>query len=138
MDDTLVGPLVAGRLRGKAQRLAMNLRLHRPDGQIDVGSDALTRLSVDEVRDPMNQQVVIQQAIPSGMQALCIALKEAFGVSDQDMVSRAIEDFMEFKRGKLSFQECNVEWEVRLEEAISRAGLELNDVGRLYLFFGVS
>ena len=45
----LVGPLVAGRLQGKAPRLAMNLRLPRPDGQMDVGSDALTRLSVENV-----------------------------------------------------------------------------------------
>ena len=53
-DDTLVGPLVAGRLQGKAQRIGMNLRLIRPDGSYDVGSDALVRLSVEEVRDPQD------------------------------------------------------------------------------------
>ena len=41
-DDTMVGPLVAGRLQGKAQRLGMQLRLARPDGGVDVGSDAQT------------------------------------------------------------------------------------------------
>ena len=124
-DDTLVGPLVAGRLQGKAQRLGMNLRLIRPDGSYDVGSDALVRLSVEEVRDPQNPNVTLQHAIPSGVQALCNSLKEAFGLSDQEIVNRAIEEFFEFRRGagnKLSFQEYGVEWDFRLEEARLRQG----------------
>ena len=134
-DDTLVGPLVAGRLQGKAQRLGMQLRLPRPDGGVDVGSDALVRLSVEEVHDPSNPAVILQHSIPSGVQALCNSLREAFGVSDQEMVSRAIEDLFEFRRGRLSFQEYSIEWDIRMEEAVTRAGLELNDVGKFYLFF---
>ena len=91
--DEMVGPLVAGRLQGKAQRLGMQLRLPRPDGSFDVGSDALVRLSVEEVRDPSDPSIVLQQAIPSGVQALCNALRDAFGLSDQELVSKAIEDF---------------------------------------------
>ncbi|CAE7420861.1 RE2 [Symbiodinium natans] len=134
-DDTMVGPLVAGRLQGKAQRLGMQLRLPRPDGGVDVGSDALVRLSIEEVRDPYNPSVVLQQHCPSGVQALCNSLRAAFGVSDQEMVSRSIEDFMEFRRGKLSFSEYAVEWEIRLEEATARAGFEVNEVAKFYLFF---
>ncbi|CAE7555087.1 unnamed protein product [Symbiodinium pilosum] len=134
-DDTMVGPLVAGRLQGKAQRLGMQLRLRRPDGGTDVGSDALVRLSVEEVRDPANPAVILQHAIPSGVQALCNSLREAFGMSDQDLVSRSIEDLMEFRRGKLTFPEYAIEWEIRMEEAVTRAGLEINDVGKFYLFF---
>ena len=137
-DDTLVGPLVAGRLQGKAQRIGMNLRLIRPDGSYDVGSDALVRLSVEEVRDPQDPTQILQHSIPSGVQALCNALKEAFGMSDQEMVNRSIEDFFEFRRGvgnKMSFQEYSVEWDFRLEEAATKAGLELNDVAKFYLFF---
>ena len=134
-DDTMVGPLVAGRLQGKAQRLGMQLRLIRPDGQYDVGSDALQRLSTDEVRDPSNPSVILQHAIPSGVQALCNSLKDAFGMSDQEVVSRSIEEFFEFKRGRLSFQEYAIEWDIRLEEATTKAGLELNDVAKFYLFF---
>ncbi|OLP86389.1 hypothetical protein AK812_SmicGene32497 [Symbiodinium microadriaticum] len=133
--DELVGPLVAGRLQGKAQRLGMQLRLVRPDGTYDVGSDALVRLSVEEVRDPANPAHILQHAIPSGVQALCNSLKEAFGMSDQEIVSRSIEDFFEFRRGKLSFQEYAIEWDIRLEEATTKAGLELNDVAKFYLFF---
>ena len=133
--DEMVGPLVAGRLQGKAQRLGMQLRLPRPDGSFDVGSDALVRLSVEEVRDPSDPSIVLQQAIPSGVQALCNALRDAFGLSDQELVSKAIEDFFEFKRGKLSLAEYSIEWEARLEEATTRAGLELNEVGKFYVFF---
>ena len=94
---------MAGRLQGKAQRRGMQLRLPRPDGGVDVGSEALVRLSVEEVRDPL-------------------------------MVSRSIGDLMEFRRGKLPFPEYAIEWDIR-GEATARAGLEINDVGKFYLFF---
>ena len=42
---------------------------------------------------------------------------------------------MEFRRGKLSFPEYAIEWDIRLEEATTRAGLEINDVAKFYLFF---
>ena len=134
-EDSLVGPLVAGRLQGKAQRLGLTLRLPRPDGGVDVGGDALARLTVDEVRDPNDPSVVLQRYVPSGIQALCNALKDAFGVSDQELVSRSIEDFFEYRRGNLSFQEYSIEWDCKLEEATTRAGLQINEVAKFYLFF---
>ncbi|CAE7721255.1 unnamed protein product [Symbiodinium sp. CCMP2592] len=134
-DDTMVGPLVAGRLQGKAQRLGLTLRLPRPDGTVDVGGVALSRLAVDEVRDPANPNVILQAHIPSGIQALCNALKDAFGISDQEMVSKSLEEFFEFRRGKLSFQEYAIEWDYKLEEATTRAGLVVNEVAKFYLFF---
>ena len=133
--DELVGPLVAGRLQGKAQRLALQLRLPRPDGGVDVGSDALVRLSVDEVRDPTNPAIILQTAIPSGIQSLCNSLRDAFGFSDQELVSKSMEDFMEFRRGRVAFSEFSIEFDMRLEEATTRAGFEINDVAKFYLFF---
>ncbi|CAE7229448.1 IREH1 [Symbiodinium sp. CCMP2592] len=102
---------------------------------VDVGGDALARLTVDEVRDPNDPTVVLQRHVPSGIQALCNALKDAFGVSDQELVSRSIEEFFEHRRGKLSFQEYSIEWDCKLEEATTRAGLQINDVAKFYLFF---
>ena len=93
----------------------MTLRLPRPDGGVDIGSDALTRLTVEEVRDPTNPAVILQNHVPSGVQALCNALREAFGVSDQEMVSKSIEELFEFRRGKLTFQEYSIEWDIRLD-----------------------
>ena len=112
---------------------ASGLRLRCPDGGMDMGSNALVRLSVKEVRDPANPNVILQCAIPSGVQALCNSLREAFGMSDQDLVSRSIEDLMEFRRGK--FPEYAIKWEIKMEEAVTCAGLEINGVGKLYLFF---
>ena len=77
--DEIIGPLVAERLQGRAQRIALELKLIRPDGTYDVGDVALVRLSVDEVVDPNDGVTIIQRAIPSGVQALCNALHDAFG-----------------------------------------------------------
>ena len=71
--DEIVGPLVAGRLVGRAQSIALELRLIRPDGTYDIGDAALVRLSVDQVLDPNDGHTVIQHHIPSGVQALCNA-----------------------------------------------------------------
>ena len=116
--------------------MAVNLKLPRPhDNGFDVGDNALVRLSVDEVRDPTNPQIILQAHIPSGVQALCNALRDAFGQSDQDMVSRSLESFFEFKRGKLTLQEYSVEWDLRYDEAETRSNLHLNEVAKFYLFF---
>ena len=45
----------------------MSLRVPRPR---DVGDAALIRLAVEEVRDPNDQNVVLQAYIPSGVQYL--------------------------------------------------------------------
>ncbi|CAK9111649.1 1-alkyl-2-acetylglycerophosphocholine esterase [Durusdinium trenchii] len=133
--DESVGPLVAGRLQGRAQKIALSLRLIRPDGNYDIGDSALVRLSVDEVRDPMDPNVILQHHIPSGISALATALRAAFGQSDQEMTTTALEAFFELRRGKMSLQDYAAEWELRLEEAQVRAGLELNNVAKTYLFF---
>ena len=131
--DEAVGPLVAGRLRGRAQQIAMNLRLPDPTGHVDVGDAALVRLSVDEVRDPTTGQVV-QQMIPSGVQALLNELRSAFGEAEQLQATKALETFFEFRRGRLSLQEWSVQWQINLEETIAHAGLEINQVARTYLY----
>ena len=50
-------------------KVAMALRVRRPDGTYDVGDAALVRLAVDEVVDPNTGQV-IQAHIPSGVSTL--------------------------------------------------------------------
>ena len=136
LDDEIVGPMVAGRLHGRAAKVAMMLRVPRPDGGYDVGPEALARLSVDEVLDP-NTGAVIQQPIASGVQYLLMALRSAFGQQDQDLATTALDRFFSLTRAgqKLSLAEYAVEFDSRYEEASERAGLQLNDVGKFYLFF---
>ncbi|CAL1138133.1 unnamed protein product [Cladocopium goreaui] len=134
LDDEIIGPLIAGRLYGRAAKIALNLRVPRPDGGFDTGDAALARLSVDEVRDPQSGNI-IQSHIPSGVQYLTAALKAAFGQQDQDLATQALEKFFNISRNKMTLAEYSVEFESRLDEASDRAGLQLNEVGRFFLFF---
>lgn len=128
--DETVGPLLAGRLVGRAQKIALSLRLPDPHGNIDVGDAALVRLSVDEVRDPLNPNIILQQAIPSGVQALMNALKDAFGEGDQLRATQSLQNFFDLRRGRLSLAEYSAEWTMRMEEAFTHAGLDINDVAK--------
>ena len=131
-DETL-GPLLAGRLGGRAQKTALTLRLPNPHGHVDIGDAALVRLAVDEVRDPMDPNVVIQHHTISGVQALFIELKAAFGEGDQVRATQCLENVFDFRRGRLSLAEYSAEWTMRLEEAMTHAGLNINDVACTFL-----
>lgn len=135
MEDEAIGPLLAGRLYGRASKLALNLRVPRPHGGWDVGDAALIRLAVEEVRDPNDPNVVLQAYIPSGVQYLMNSLRQAFGMLDQDLAAQSLDRFFGFHRGKLSLNEYAVEFDSRLDEAADRAGLQLNEVGKFWLFF---
>ena len=132
--DESVGPMLAGRLRGRAQSIALQIRLPTPNGDIDVGDAALIRLSVDEVRDPTTGEI-LQHPQPSGVQALMTALRSAFGEAEQLQATKSLEVFFEFKRGRLSLAEWSVQWQLNYEEAATHAGLEINDVAKTYLYF---
>ena len=134
LDDELIGPTIAGRLYGRAHRVAMSLRVPRPDGSFDTGDAALVRLEVDEVRDPATG-LLLQAHIPSGVQFLTSALRTAFGQQDQDLATQSLERFFNLARGKLSLQEFSVEFDARFDEASDRAGLQMNEVARFFLFF---
>ena len=136
VEDECVGPLIAGRLYGRAAKVAMSLRVPRPDGGTDVGDAALVRLSVDEVRDPTTG-AIIQQHIPSGVQCLANTLRQVFGQQDQDLATSSLEKFFSLTRtgSKLSLAEYAVEFDVRYDEAQERAGLHLNEVARFFLWF---
>ena len=86
------------------------MKVPRPDGSYDTGDAALSRLSVDEVRDPQTGQV-LQEHIPSGVQFLTDALKSAFGQMDQDLATQSLERFFNLSRGKMSLAEYSVEFE---------------------------
>ena len=91
LPDEAIGPTIAGRLYGRAHRVAMSLRVPRPDGTWDTGDAALVRLEVDEVRDPTTNQL-IQAHVPSGVQHLTAALRMAFGQQDQDLATGSLAD----------------------------------------------
>ena len=71
------------------------------------------------------------------MQFLVNALRQAFGQMDQDLATAALESFFSLSKhgSKLSLSEFSVEFDSGYEEAHERAGLQLNDVAKYYLWF---
>ena len=73
--------------------------------------------------------------IPSGVQASCNAAKQAVGESDDAMTTKSLEQFFEVKRpASQTLQEYDVKCTLCYEEANQRAGLEINDVAKSYLW----
>jgi hypothetical protein len=69
------------------------------------------------------------------VQFLVNALRQAFGQMDQDLATAALESsFLSRHGSKLSLSECSVEFDSRYEEVHERAGLQLNDVTKYYLW----
>ena len=62
-------------------------------------------------------------------------MRAAFGQQDQDLATQSLDKFFGLVRGKMTLPEYSVEFETRLDEATDRAGLQLNDVAKFYLFF---
>ncbi|CAE8654129.1 unnamed protein product, partial [Polarella glacialis] len=134
--EAQLGILVAGRLQGAPQKIALLLRLPRPvaaGGGYDIGDEALIRLSQEQVIDPANNTIV-QEYIPSGLQFLCQALRAIYGLQDQDRTTVALDSFYEFKRGHLGLAEFAQEFDHRYESAEDEAGLQMNDTGKTYFF----
>ncbi|CAE8606470.1 unnamed protein product, partial [Polarella glacialis] len=134
--EAQLGILVAGRLQGAPQKIALRLRLPRPvaaSGGYDIGDEALIRLSQEQVIDPATNTIV-QEYIPSGLQFLCQALRAIYGLQDQDRTTVALDSFYEFKRGHLGLAEFAQEFDHRYESAEDEAGLQMNDTGKTYFF----
>jgi len=79
---------------------------------------------VDQVADPASGQV--QKASSGRVQALLQALRAAFGEAGHLQATKASETFFEFRRGRLAIPDWSVQWELNLEEAVGRSGLEIN------------
>ena len=63
--------------------------------------------------------------IPTRIQCLLHALKEAFGQGDQDLATQSLDHFFSCHRGKQTLAEYSVEFDAMLDEAADRAGLQL-------------
>ncbi len=137
--EAQLGVLVAGRLQGAPQKIALialRLRLPRPvaaGGGYDVGDEALIRLSQEQLVDTVTNTIV-QPYIPSGLQFLCQALRAIYGLQDQDKTTVALDSFCEFKRGHLGLAEFAQEFDHRYESAEDEAGFQMNDTGKAYFF----
>ena len=133
--------LIAGRLKAGAGKLALKLKLERPRAHQppthDTGADALVRERIEEVRDPQTG-IITQSRIPSGIERLIATLVERYGLDDQDTVTVALDHFFKFRREGLPLQEFVNEFVTRYDEAESKAGLQINNVGLCHLMLDYS
>ena len=74
------------------------------------------RLSVDEVRDPNDNNIILQHHIPSRVQALRNAFMMRLDKVIKTLSAKHFEVFFEFRRGRLSLQEHAVEWDMCFDE----------------------
>ena len=60
--------------------------------------------------------------------------EDCIGQTDEQL-TRSLENFFSFHcKGSMSLQEYSLEWDLRFEEAHTRAGLDINMVGRSFLW----
>lgn len=136
--DEQIGPLLAGRLKGNAEKMALKLQLPkagRPlaDNGFDVGDAAVVRMAIDEVRDPLSGAIT-QELVPSGVSALLRILLSRYGLNDQDKTTTALDHFFDLRRGRFSLLDYISEFQLRYDDAETLAGLNINDVGKTHLF----
>ena len=136
VEDDQVGPLIASRLKGQAQKLALRLRIPKvlPDGTIDhdVGVEALSRAEAAAVTDQAGNVILAEQ--PSGSQLLLKKLQETYGLAEHDQQTEALDLFFNLKRtGSMTLQEYCAEFDVRYEAAEDKANLQINQVCKSYL-----
>ena len=126
--EEAAGPLVASRLQGTAFELATKLRVVR-HGTVFQGDAALALPAV--AADPLTGL----DADVSGLAHLLRRLVQEFQMHDQDYSTVVLDRFFDMRRGQKDLMTYCTDFGMFYEEASSVAGLELNDVGKTYLFF---
>ena len=71
-----VGPVMVGRLKLGAYRLAVKIRVQRQDGRVLSGEDAISAPKEDATTDHLGNAI---PATPSGVQTILAKLQEAYG-----------------------------------------------------------
>ena len=110
-----VGPLVIGRLKGAAKRLAMKISMEYPQephslipankrGTTITGIAAIVHERIPEEYDP-NTGVMICRGMPSGLQLLLQQFDDAYGKDDQDISGEALDRFDSCVRGNNSLMD---------------------------------
>ena len=104
------------------------------NGQTCTGDAALALGKVNAVVDPNDGTVMVPES-PAGIVHLIHRLKDAFEIHDQDKQGEILDEFWDTRRGSGSLQDFLLRFRQRYEEAESKAGLQLNDIGRTHLLF---
>ena len=132
-----IGPLIYGRLKGAAKRLALNMTITFPDtpnvplgmqGTVIQGTNAIVFPGI--AADPATNS----PAMLSGLQTLLQVLKHAYGRDLQDLSGEALDRFDECVRGGGSLMDYITAFKIRYETAEEKAGLQVNDICNTHRF----
>ena len=135
------GPVVVGRLKGSAYRLANKIQIKIPDderyeerlrGKTLVGPEAIIFPGI--TGDPTLDPPVLD--IPSGIKAILAKLEEAYGPEASDILAKVLDRFFLLKRNNGNLMDYCVAFTMRYDAANEQAGLEIGVVGLTHLFLG--
>lgn len=129
VEDEMVGPLIAGRLHGRASKVAVSLRAPRPDGRYGVGVGCAwawywARCQVRRSHSYFGQR---------GQDLACNQCTRALLLPATHFIQSWAGQRASSNRVTLAAYA--VDTEARSDEASGRAGVNLNDIGRVYVWF---
>ena len=128
LEDTQVGPAIAGRLKGRAQTIALSLRFDVIDGN----GNQVTLHGDDALAHPGSAGQGVGRAVDlSGPKRLLEKLEATFGPQDTTVSAMAIKRSEDCGRGtNQSLVEFLSDWQHLYEQAAFLGGYQLNNVAR--------
>ena len=135
-----IGPAIVSRLERGAYKAAMSLRFNRINPQTMVlesykGINAISLEPTEAVYNPETGEVVIP-AYDSGCNVLLNKLMELYYLDDQDLAWMSLDKFFTFHRPyDMDLSTYLSEFERLFDDAQSLGGLDVNPVGKCWLFF---
>lgn len=134
------GPAILSRLVGGAHKQALKLEITRGPydangiGTVYRGLNAICLPRIPSILDP-NTGLWTEECLP-GYMYLEDILKDRYFLDDQDLAWTSLDKFFMIRRTReMDIQTYYADFEKLLEEATTNSGLQLNIIGKCWLFF---
>ena len=134
---------MAGRLKGAAFQIALNLRHECP--QVAGDGTAITIGGIVQLVVYIGDQALALPALDltaqggltysCGGRLLLERLEQEYRVHAQERTTVALDTFFNFTRRNTTLQTFLTNWRLFYDEAEEYAGLNMNDVGKTYMLF---
>lgn len=132
---------IVGRLKGKANTMAMKTKVTGVVQEVDPATGAVTfRQSVmtgdDAVCAPASPAVynaageVIFPEQLSGLRVMLKKLRTDYTLHDQDQIQISVDDVLDYSRGRATLIEALQDMDLVMDEAEEKAGFAMNDVAK--------
>ena len=134
-----VGPLIIGRLRGSAKRLALKMTLTYPteaypEVAAELRGTTITGTAVIVFGGIPENQSTGFPGMPSGLVHMLYEFEAAYGRDAQDVSGEAMDRFDACVRGNASLMDYITAHKIRYETAEEKAGYHINEIARTHRF----